>query len=162
MRKAAEDLYDPGLNIDSSLDLLPPEALHLVARTAEAAGRAHPALMGGYEMEYLGRRFNPVVDWRTSFARAGITPDMVESYVQQLVGKYERDAAEAREREKGLSGLVARIVRFPTDVREAAGLSSKAGQTSAFVAGITVEVIAGLVLAGLLALIAYGASRLLG
>ena len=159
VRQATDGSYM--LGVDSSLDFLRPEDNYLLDQTAEAAGRAHAAVTAsGYHMQQFGQVFNPIVDWQRSFLGAGVSPDTVASYTRQLMGMYERRAADARDKEKGLVGLLATFVRFPTDVREAAGLSSKAGQASAFLVGVAAQVLAALIVTGVLATIGYGLSRL--
>jgi hypothetical protein len=141
--------------VGSRLDYFKGEAaLQLVEETSIASGRASRV---GNELQ-LVRIFNdvvnPIADWRNSLRPMHpVTPSLIENYCAQLIGDARQKADLARERESGLAGALARFVRFPNDVREAAGLeSSAATQRGAFLLGVIAQVLAGLIVVGILAL----------
>jgi hypothetical protein len=132
-----------------------PEFQSLVDRTAQASGRAESAasLAGGLiQIGAGGPAVNPISNWRSSFNPIhSITRGVIEGYCNQLVGRLDQMAVDARLRERGLVGLVAGYLRIPSDVRDAMGpTASRAVQRGAFAAGVIVNVAAGLILAGLL------------
>lgn len=144
------DVFSSGL-----AGLTDPKGLELFERTGMAAGRAQPAVEAAELYEWFqGRTFSPLLDWQNS-SRPGHpnTPSRVLSYSRSVQGRLEQLADEARDAEAGMAGLVGRLVRFPADVREAAGLSSPAGRGVSFAAGVAAQVVAGLLLAGILAVI---------
>lgn len=133
-----------------------------LAQAAHSAGRAGLAEKhAGYRWEQFGEAYSPIVNWRKSFDQRRGDIETVVTHTNQLLGYLERQLKETEDRESGLAGWMARFVRFPTDVREAAGLSSRGGQTAAFVVAVASQVVASLVLLGILALLGVGAAQLL-
>jgi hypothetical protein len=127
----------------------------LIDFTGQAAGRAQTgAAHSLIVMAVQGSIIDPILGWRNSFTPFHPnTRQTVETFCLQVIGRLRGMADEARSQESGFAGLVGRFVRFPSDVREAAGLSSRAGQHGAFIAGVAIQVTASLVVAGLLALL---------
>lgn len=130
-----------------------------VARASGPAGRVVGEL--GLYVQIAGMSLNPVMAWDR------FIPGEMLSYPQQVLEFAESARAqcaakrdEARDRERGLAGWLGRFVRFPADVREAAGLESAAGQRAAFAVGVVVQVVGTLVAAALLAAGGWALSRL--
>jgi hypothetical protein len=102
---------------------------------------------------------NPVSDWAVMLTprhRYSISPSLVVSRVDQLVGALRAEIADAEMVERTLAGRVARIVRFPSDVREAAGLDSKSRSGQAvqgLVSALLVTVVGGVIVGIILALL---------
>jgi hypothetical protein len=145
-------------------NLTDPETVGLVNEVARLGGAAQAASSDSGIVTVLnGAPMDPLFNWRSAFIpNHPNTVRLVEDHCQQLIGRYRQSARDARVRESGITGMVARFVRFPSDVREAAGLETKAGQTSAFVVGVVAQVIAALVAAGLLTLIGTVVAHLVG
>jgi hypothetical protein len=129
----------------------------MIDNVTEKSGAAHKAVIrSGFIQVFGGRPFDPVADWQHSFIPGHPnTANLVDSHCVQIIGYYREAARTAREREKGIAGLLARFVRFPSSVREAAGLQSRAGQQSAFIVAIIAQVMATLIAAGVLGLVGY-------
>ncbi len=69
---------------------------------------------------------NPALVWATLLDEFPlVTPDVMLTVGNQATGVLEGLYEEAVERERGLPGVLARFLRFPTRVREAAGLPPK-------------------------------------
>lgn len=69
---------------------------------------------------------NPALAWSTLLdTYAIVTPDVVSTVANQAIGRFESLADRAAEREKGLAGFLARFLRFPSSVREAAGMKPR-------------------------------------
>jgi len=99
----------------------------------------------------MGLQFNPIANWPRAL-EGGLRPGDVLAFCDTAIGRFDQQAAEARERERGLVGRLARFWRFPTDVREAAGLESRGGRRVAFWGSVAARVAAALVVAALLGL----------
>lgn len=140
----------------SRLDSFQGSDLELVDAAALAAGRATPIANELQLISIFDQVVNPIADWRNSLRRNHpLTPALIDSYCTQLIGRLEQQAETARMRETGLVGLFARFVRIPYDVREAAGIDLSANaQRGAFLVGVAIQVVSGLLVAGVLAAIA--------
>ncbi|HEY6318533.1 MAG TPA: hypothetical protein VI462_11675 [Acidimicrobiia bacterium] len=117
----------------------------LAGPAGDAAGRlgkhaAHKEVEGGQPI-------NPI----RNFANRAVSPIDVQIYCDAAIGSLETLAEEAAGRERGVVGLLARFLRFPVEVREAAELGSPAGQRIAFWAAVTAEVLAIVIATGVLA-----------
>lgn len=94
---------------------------------------------------------NPVESWFNPLEPGSeMQIQTVRDFANQAAGKL-RAQADAAAQESGPIWWIARFVRLPVEVRDAAGLSSKAGQSAAagigvFVQGVAIAVVAGLVL----------------
>jgi hypothetical protein len=102
---------------------------------------------------------NPFLVWDQAFISQnvyGLLPDMVRSSTDTLIGMLEFERDRARDLERGLAGLAGRFVRFPSEVRESAGLArGSAGGKAAFgfgvfLQGVAVVVVGGIILAVIL------------
>jgi hypothetical protein len=105
----------------------------VMPRVARAAGRAALAFQNsGHSVDYKPpgtwqrTSMNPALVWSTLLDDYPIvTPSLLVTIGSQAIGTLESLHDEAAERERGVAGLLARFVRFPVRVREAAGLPSK-------------------------------------
>lgn len=105
----------------------------VMPRVAAASGRAARAFdASGQHVEYKPpgtwntHRVNPALVWSTLLDDYPVvTPDLMFTVGGQAVGILESLHEEATARERGLPGLLARFVRFPVQVREAAGLPGR-------------------------------------
>lgn len=94
---------------------------------------------------------NPVQAWANPLEPASdMKIQSVRDFANQAAGNLRAQAAEARQQESGPVWWIARFVRLPLEVREAAGLKSKGGQAAAagvgvFVQGVAIAVVAGLI-----------------
>ena len=137
-------------------------------RTALAAGRAADAFQEcGITVAYKppGTRqtttFNPALVWSTLLdTYAIVTPDVVSTVANQAIGRFESLADRAAEREKGLAGFLARFLRFPSSVREAAGLKPRS-VTGGLVSGAVV-LVQGVLVTAIGGAIAFPLAKLFG
>ena len=67
------------------------------------------------------------------------------SAVESAIGLAETRAAEAEEREKGLVGLVAAFLRWPTTLREAVGPDHAAQRRAAGALGVLAQLVVGVI-----------------
>jgi hypothetical protein len=100
---------------------------------------------------------NPFLAWSKVIYpdKYRLMPNDILGSANRLTGLLDAAVAKARERETGLVGLIARVIRFPADVREAAGLEpdTSAGRAAVGVAGFLELVLGGAVAAILAALL---------
>lgn len=101
------------------------EFRHAVSRAAGAAGPAYARYGGTFTMRnaaYVTPGVSPVANWEMSLrAPQQLSPDTVVSLLEAAVAAAQHEADEALERERGITGLVAAFVRWPSDLREAVG-----------------------------------------
>lgn len=91
---------------------------------------------------------NPALVWSTLLDDFPIvTPSVLVTIGSQAIGTLESLHDDAAERERGVAGFLARFVRFPVRVREAAGLPPKS--VSGGVLSGVVALFQGLVVAAL-------------
>jgi hypothetical protein len=130
-------------------------------KAAEAANIAltlrEPPAVGGRE-----HVVNAIATWWSALDPPNLLPmQSVFDYCAQVIGHLTamRDEAEARERT--LAGRVARFVRFPLDIREAAGLPGKRAVNAAavgigvFLQGVVVTVVGGVIVAAIILLLGW-------
>ena len=155
---AARDLADAYEKFDPEghLTLMPvpghptAEIEKLATRVAAASGPASAVIADlGMYAQIAGMRMNPVMNWDRFIPGESIVtaPSLVLDFTESAIRRCEAEAEDARDRERGLAGLVGRFARFPTDVREAAGLTSKRGRAAAFWLGVAIQVIGTLIAA---------------
>jgi hypothetical protein len=129
-----------------------------VGRLAGGAGRA--TADAGLSYALIGFEFNPIANWPRAI-EGGLRTGDVLAFCDTAIGRFDQQAEEAREREGGLVGLLARFWRFPTDVREAAGLESPGVRRVAFWGSVAAQVAATLVVTALLGGLSLLVARLL-
>lgn len=129
-----------------------PNVLALSDNLAQAAGNIHNALENyGDKVILRGESVNPVINWRMSFSYYPvITPGQIRESCNRLLGKLESSQTKAIRSERSLAGKLARVISFPVEVRDSAGIRS--GRTKKFLFGATIfgqifaAVVAGLLL----------------
>jgi hypothetical protein len=135
------------------------EIRQLHPRLALAAGRAAAAfettgVFIAYKPSGTMNRMavNPATAWNSFTDRFPVvTPPNMMDVGNQALGKLNSLYQQAKERERGLAGLVARFIRFPVAVREAAGLPPKTvsgGLLTGFVA-LVQTIVVGIVVAAI-------------
>lgn len=127
-------------------------------RTGVAAGRAAEAYRRFGQVE----RPNPLTDWPTSLTTPEeFDPYAVQSAIDSALGAARHALDVELARERGVTGLFATFIRWPQSLREAVG-GTERQQRAASVLGIGGQVVAGLIVAGILWLVAQGASQVFG
>lgn len=94
----------------------------VVARAAGAAASAQARYGGLMTLENVGRNLNPVMNWEWTLKDPRrFQPSSLVLAVEQAIGVAERQWEESRQRERGLTGLIAAFLRWPQNLREAVG-----------------------------------------
>jgi hypothetical protein len=114
---------------------------HVVGEKSGPAGEA--VEQANVWMMIGGKQLNAVRSWSQAFENPIIfNDDDVIDCTNQALGVLRSRYEEARRRERSLAGLLGRFVRFPQDVREAAGFKSgTAGARAAVGAGIVAQIL---------------------
>jgi hypothetical protein len=148
------------------------ESLILAPRVAEAGARA----AAGFDAAGVGVQWkrpgtfqtvpvNPGLVWSTlTDSLPMVTPELMQIVGAQAIGRLDSLAVEAAERERGLAGFLARFIRFPQRVREAAGLparSVRGGVVTGFVA-LLQTVVVGIVVGAIGSALAIPIAKLFG
>ena len=135
-----------------------------VARAAGPAAPVYPRYGTLFQLRsggWVQDRANPVLHWETAMRNCELlAPDTLVGALDGAIARAYAERDDAQAREKGFTGLVARFLRWPWELREAVGGGAVA-RRSAYAVGVGGQVIAGLITAGILAGIAKLASRLL-
>lgn len=132
--------------------------LSLAAGRAEAAYQRHGGVFALRNAAYTMSGVSPVANWEMSLRDPDqLPPQTVISSVESAIGLAEARAADAEEREKGIVGLVAAFLRWPSTLREAVGPGHAVQRRAAGVLGVVAQLVVGVLAstlaAGLLALI---------
>lgn len=95
------------------------------------------------------RPMNPVLVWSTLMSDPVITADLIDALCRRAIGVLDHEADERAEDEKSISGRVVRAVSMPRRIWQAAtgAPADAAAHKSAFVSGIVVTVLTGLLVA---------------
>lgn len=116
-----------------------------VALASGPAALAYSRYGGNYTMRnaaVIHNDVNPVVNWEMSLrSPEDLSPEMVLSSVEGAIGRAHQEAVEAEQRERGLTGLVAAFLRWPSNLREAVGPGNRAQRTAAGAIGIVGQII---------------------
>ncbi|APF34907.1 hypothetical protein [Microbacterium paludicola] len=109
---------------------------------------------------YLTPNATPMTHWKSAFHDASdLDPMTVVAAVDLAIGRAQQRLEESREREKGVVGLIAAILRWPSDLREAVGPSpgqKRAAQALGVIGQILVGACATAVGAGVIQLAVWG------
>ena len=136
-----------------------------VAQAAGAAGPVYEQYGGTFTMRnaaYLTHGISPVANWEMSLRDPRqLSPDTVVSSLEAAVAAAQHEASEAAERERGITGLVAAFIRWPSDLREAVG-PGKAQRTAAGAVGIFGQIVVATIGGALAVGVAAGAVALWG
>lgn len=131
----------------------------IVAMAAGAAANAYRRYGGTYTMRnaaYIMPNVDPVANWEMSFKDPEqMPPQSVVSSVEAATARASEEAVEAARRERGLTGVIASFIRWPSDLREAVGAGHPAQRRAAgligFVGQVVVSAVAGALTAALVA-----------
>ncbi|MDQ6933896.1 MAG: hypothetical protein M3130_01100 [Actinomycetota bacterium] len=100
---------------------------------------------------------NPVANWESSKDPQQLEPTTVVSTVESAIARARQSAEEAAERERGLTGLIAAFLRWPSTLREAVGPDRSGQRAAAGVIGVLGQILVGIMASVLAAgLIAAG------
>jgi hypothetical protein len=138
------------------------EWTRLYSETSQAAGAAATAYSrygGTFTLRnaaYIMNNVDPVANWQMSIKDPQLLePTTVISTVEAAISRARQASVEAARRERGLTGLIAAFLRWPSNLREAVGPARSAQRTAAGVIGIVgqllVGIVASLLAAGLIA-----------
>jgi len=98
-----------------------------------------------------GRDYSPLMQWRDPFRADGglaSATDVLDA-CGRTIGVLEAQLAEARSVERTLASKVGRLLSFPARARQAAG-GGRSHQRLAFWGSLTTQVLAGLIVAGII------------
>ena len=111
-----------------------------VAASAGAAAMAYARHGGTFTLRnpaYIMNNVDPVTNWEMSLRDPEqLSPHAVVSSVESAVARATQEAVEAANRERGLTGLIAAFLRWPSDLREAVGPGHPAQLAAAGVIGV--------------------------
>jgi hypothetical protein len=118
-----------------------------VAIAAGAAVDAYARYGGTYTLRnaaWITHKVDPVTNWQMSLRDPEqLAPEMVIASVEAAIGRAEQAAADAAQRERGITGLIAAFLRWPSDLREAVGSEPSVQRTAAGVIGIMGQIFVG-------------------
>ena len=128
------------------------EWARLHSKTSQAAGAAaaaYPRYGGTFTLRnavYIMRDVDPVANWQMSLKDPEqLEPAIVISTVEAAISRARQASKEAAGRERGLTGLIAAFLRWPSNLREAVGSDGSAQRTAAGIIGIVGQVLVGIV-----------------
>lgn len=111
-----------------------------VARAAGAAASAYDQYGGKFTLRnaaYITNNVDPVANWDMSVKDPEqFPPDTVLAAVELAATRARQEAEDAAQRERGLTGLIAAFIRWPSDLREAVGPGHSVQRTAAGVIGV--------------------------
>jgi hypothetical protein len=137
--------------------------VHRRSLAAAAGPAARIAEKRRLHMNARGRRVNPIAAWEEFFRSEPVMwPKSLDAFSRALVAQLEHEVQLAQDRERGVVGLIARFVRLPLEVREAAGLTGRSGVAATgfilVIQGLLVTVIGGVLVALILRLLGSSAA----
>jgi hypothetical protein len=120
--------------------------LSLAAGAAIPGYNRHGGVFALRNAAYSTSGVDPVSNWELSLRHPGqLPPQSVVSAVDSAIGLAETRAADAEEREKGLIGLIAAFLRWPTTLRDAVGPDHALQRRAAGAVGVIGQVIVGVI-----------------
>jgi hypothetical protein len=112
---------------------------------------------------YVMNAVDPVTNWEMSFRDPKqLPPDSLEASVQAAIARATQEAIEAARRERGLTGLIAAFLRWPSDLREAVGPGRPGQRRAAGVIGVFGQLVVATVAGALSIGLAAAAVKLWG
>jgi len=121
---------------------------HAVSVAAGAAGPAYHRHRGTFALRnaaYVMSGVDPVANWEMSLRDPEqLAPETIISAVEAAIGAARQKAAEAKDRERGLVGLIAAFLRWPSELREAVGPGQSAQRAAAGVLGVLAQLLVGI------------------
>lgn len=144
---AQDELWNPALVARGGVSAFRwAELRGAVAQAAGPAGTVYERYGGVLSLRagaYVMHRVNPVINWELSLRDpAQLPPDTVISAADGAIASARHRADEARDRERGLTGLIAAFIRWPVDLREAVG-PGKVQRTAAGTVGVLGQILVG-------------------
>ncbi|WP_299956897.1 hypothetical protein [uncultured Modestobacter sp.] len=137
-----------------------------VSQAAGAAASAYPRYGGTFTLRnaaYIMHNVDPVANWQMSIQDPQqLEPTTIVSTVEAAISRSRQASVEAAERERGLTGLLAAFLRWPSNLREAVGPDHSAQRTAAGVIGIVGQILVGIVASLLAAGLVAGGVALWG
>lgn len=116
-----------------------------VAASAGAAALAYSRHGGVFTLRsaaYIVNNVDPVTNWEMSLHDPEqLSPERVISSVESAIARARQEAFESLGRERGLTGLIAAFLRWPTDLREAVGAGHPAQLAAAGVIGVIGQIL---------------------
>jgi len=120
-----------------------------VAATCGAAGPSYNRHGGTFTLRnaaYISNNVNPVDNWDLSFRDPEqFPPETVLSAVEAAIASAAQKASDARDRERGVTGIIAAFLRWPSTLREAVDPESSGQQWAAGVIGVAGQIVVGIV-----------------
>ncbi|VXC13147.1 hypothetical protein [Aeromicrobium sp. 9AM] len=124
-----------------------------VSAAAGAASRAYRPYGGVMTLRNAAVVMNgvdPVANWEMSLKDPKqLPPESVLSAVEAAVANASQQALEARQRERGITGLIAAFLRWPSNLREAVGPGRGAQRAAAGFIGLLGQIFVGAIGAAL-------------
>lgn len=123
------------------------------ARAAGAAAAAYPRYGGTFTLRnpaVIMSDVDPVANWQMSIEDPQqLDPMRVIASVESAVAQARQKSAEAKDAERGVTGVVASFLRWPANLREAVGPGRSAQRTAATVIGVVGQIVVGAATAAL-------------
>jgi len=120
-----------------------------VASAAGAAAISYGRYGGTFTLRnvaYIMNNVDPVTNWEMSLRDPDqLSPQTIVASVESAIARAQQEALDAARRERGLTGLVAAFLRWPSDLREAVGPGHSAQRRAAGAIGVVGQVIVGAV-----------------
>lgn len=117
-----------------------------VAQAAGAAALAYSKHGGTFALRnaaYIMHDVDPVTNWEMSLRDPEqLRPEVVVSTVESADARARQLALEAKRRERGVTGLIASFLRWPSNLREAVGPGHRAQRQVAGVIGFLGQILA--------------------
>lgn len=119
-------------------------------RLAAASGRAADAYrQHGQNLDfrnpaYIMRDVNPILNWEMSLRDPEqMSPETVVTAVDAAEAAARHLAEEAAQRERGVVGVIAAFLRWPSELREAVGRDHPGQHKAAGVLGVAAQILVG-------------------
>ena len=116
-----------------------------VATTAGAAAASYGRYGGTFTLRnaaYVMNDVDPVTNWEMSLRDPEqLSPHTVVASVESAIARATQEAEDAARRERGVTGLIAAFLRWPSDLREAVGAEHPAQRAAAGVIGVFGQVL---------------------
>lgn len=122
------------------------------AGMAGAAYGRHGGTMTLRNAAYIMHDVDPLTNWEMSLRDPEqMSPETVISSVDSAIARARQLSQEAAARERGITGLIAAFLRWPSNLREAVGPGPSAQRTAAGLIGVAGQVVVGAITAALTA-----------
>jgi hypothetical protein len=113
---------------------------------AAAAYSRHGGTMTLRNAAYIMHDVDPVANWEMSLRDPEqMRPESLISSVDSAIARARQLSREAAERERGLTGVIAAFLRWPSNLREAVGSDHPAQRRAAGAIGVVGQILVGAV-----------------